>query len=153
MRGSTCIEMAVRALLINTALLVANTNRVPRSKINLDRRSAIAAPCLPSHETFRGTLRWSQRAHYGVSCPPHPWSPERRSDKNGTMRRSVADVGVVVAAASGGGDSYEDPWGPYGAPWYNVGNLIFRVINKRMRLCPPHKKLPAGQRARRPRFS
>jgi len=74
------------------------------------------------------------------------------------MWRSRVDVGVVVTAAAGGGgggggDSYEDPWGPYGAPWYNVGNLIFRVINKRMRLCPPHKKLPAGQRARRPRFS
>lgn len=67
----------------------------------------------------------------------------------------VAVVVVVVIAAVGGsgGDSYEDPWGPYGAPWYKVGNLIFRVINKRMRLCPPHKKLPAGQRAGRPRFS
>lgn len=38
-------------------------------------------------------------------------------------------------------------------PRGNVGNLIFQAINKRMRLCPPHKKPPAGQRARRLRFS
>jgi len=34
----------MRSLLINAALLVVDTNRVPRSKINLDPRFAIASP-------------------------------------------------------------------------------------------------------------
>ena len=110
--------------------------------------------CVPSHETFRDEAGVHTTGYRALRI--HDLRTGR-SDKNGMMWRSRVDVGVVVTAAAGGGggggDSYEDPWGPYGAPWYNVGNLIFRVINKRMRLCPPHKKLPAGQRARRPRFS
>ena len=35
----------MQSLLINATLLIADTNRVPRSKINLDLRSTIASLC------------------------------------------------------------------------------------------------------------